>query len=366
MFHERTAGQSRANCYASIIDQAIGSRDSINLQHLRRFVKPAFLPLHLQDDHDRASSRDKEEGAYPPTDVLHFLVCALRTLSAEEVSSLLSSTVLPAGSAHSFHLRVVRVPLLPPSTAGEAEEWSQKYWPTNYKKNNPFGPHPSIVARATDEIESGAAYYMGLARQAGEETFKASRGLPIGAVVVNRRNPMDSVVAVTAGDARWAGLPDGTINGTGNVLGHAVMRAIALVARKRRSLAEGRPRHEADSGPMVDTCLTEIERITYTQDGLAPGGYLCLDLELYTTHEPCVMCAMAILHSRFGRLVFGERMPLTGGLAAESSGAHAKNLDIPHTSHGLFWRPDLNWKLLAWQWVEDEPLRLLQVKECHA
>jgi len=51
------------------------------------------------------------------------------------------------------------------------------------------------------------------------------------------------------------------------------------------------------------------------------------------------MCAMAIVHSRFGRLVFGKRMPATGGICADGE-----------LGHGLFWRKELNWTLLAWQW----------------
>lgn len=35
----------------------------------------------------------------------------------------------------------------------------------------------------------------------------------------------------------------------------------------------------------------------------------------YVAHETCAMCPMAILLSRIGRIVFGERLQLTGGIA---------------------------------------------------
>ena len=51
------------------------------------------------------------------------------------------------------------------------------------------------------------------------------------------------------------------------------------------------------------------------------------------------MCAMAIVHSRFGKVVFKHRMPRTGGLCADGD-----------LGHGLFWRKELNWQLLGWEW----------------
>lgn len=51
------------------------------------------------------------------------------------------------------------------------------------------------------------------------------------------------------------------------------------------------------------------------------------------------MCSMAIVHSRFGRIVFGHRMKKTGGLCADGG-----------LGHGLFWRKELNWTCLGWEW----------------
>lgn len=41
-------------------------------------------------------------------------------------------------------------------------------------------------------------------------------------------------------------------------------------------------------------------------------NYRLPDCDLYVTLEPCAMCAMALMHARFRRIVFGARDPKTG------------------------------------------------------
>jgi len=42
------------------------------------------------------------------------------------------------------------------------------------------------------------------------------------------------------------------------------------------------------------------------------GNYRLPDCELFVTLEPCAMCAMALVHARFKRVVFGAPDPKTG------------------------------------------------------
>lgn len=221
-----------------------------------------------------------------------------------------------------------------------------------------------MVARAALELEAHAPRFIALAREAGAKAACAGTGIGVGVVVVERDaiSSIGKIVAV-AGDGRFSHYQtDGedtadAIQSTtgkpvkfkeaGNVLQHAVLRAIGMVAEKRRLLEQS-----ASSAPLSSSSigLTELrlgdfeEEYFHAPNTLAPNGYLCVDLVIYLTHEPCVMCSMAILHSRFSRVVFARPMPRTGALSAEADSL----------GYGLFWRESLNWKMLCWRWEEGD------------
>lgn len=182
------------------------------------------------------------------------------------------------------------------------------------------------------------------------------------------------IVAI-AGDARWH-QQEGKAGRTGNPMAHAALRAISMVAQKLVR-AEERPRSEPqimEYETFQDKPLLGDEQIVYDADHPSPDGYLCHELELYMTHEPCIMCAMAILHSRMGRIVFRHRMPLTGGMCAEDRGYDAceasglceKGDCGGGQGLGLFYRKELNWSLLGWEWESNDAENVLVDAHLHA
>ena len=313
--------------------------------------------------------------------VLYFLICTTSSILDEDIPRLLRSIRSCFPNSPQFQLQTIQVPIHPPTSGEQAKAWSQRYWPTIFKNNNPFGPHASIIMRAEFEMRGDAPHWMDLARQAGQDMLEGLRGEPIGVAVVNRHGEQGPSAVVVAGDARWNEFEEAARSGSGNVMAHGVMRAISLVARKRRALVGDNEASENDtlsSRFFADGPLTRLESEMLARPSIARGGYLCLGLEIYTTHEPCVMCSMAILHSRFGRIVFGQHLPRTGGLAAEllppftapsgnDDDYNDEHRSAPSQYYGLFWRPELNWKLPAWQWIDDPcPWPTLSSVDAHA
>ena len=80
-----------------------------------------------------------------------------------------------------------------------------------------------------------------------------------------------------------------------------------LVAAGGEVIGEGWTRNITERDP---TAHAEI--VAMRQAGLRLGNHRLLGSTLYITLEPCAMCAMAMVHARIARVVFGAYDPKTG------------------------------------------------------
>jgi tRNA(Arg) A34 adenosine deaminase TadA/ribosomal protein S18 acetylase RimI-like enzyme len=80
-----------------------------------------------------------------------------------------------------------------------------------------------------------------------------------------------------------------------------------LVSADGRVLGEGWNRNLREHDPSA-----HAEIVALRQAGRAVGNHRLLGSTLYVTLEPCAMCAMALVHARIARLVFGAFDPKTG------------------------------------------------------
>jgi len=80
-----------------------------------------------------------------------------------------------------------------------------------------------------------------------------------------------------------------------------------LVSADGAVLGEGWNRNIGSHDPSA-----HAEIVALREGGRALGNHRLLGATLYVTLEPCAMCAMAMVHARVARVVYGARDPKTG------------------------------------------------------
>ena len=105
---------------------------------------------------------------------------------------------------------------------------------------------------------------------------------------------------------------------------HWMRHALALAERAQREddeipvgalvvdaggkvVGEGWNRNISDSDPSAHAEIVAMRRA-----GQSIGNHRLLGCTLYVTLEPCAMCAMAMVHARLARVVYGASDPKTG------------------------------------------------------
>ena len=104
-----------------------------------------------------------------------------------------------------------------------------------------------------------------------------------------------------------------------------------LVGADGQVLGEGWNRNILDHDP---TAHAEI--VAMREAGRALGNHRLVGSTLYVTLEPCAMCAMALVHARVARVVYGatdpiadprhnHRVEVEGGVLGEEAGRRLTN-----------------------------------------
>jgi len=249
----------------------------------------------------------------------------------------------------------VQVPKDCPRLVVERDNWAE-IWPISY-----VPPRPKNPIKFSDKEKEDQVSYMrsaiALARRG-----KSEGQVAIGAVAVD---PISGLIVGEGYDCRL-----GTDDGLHHLLHHAVMMCIRSVSNRdlkhfeetlysrdgRVMLTESKTnghrktpqaevkldkedattnqisqpngkqgscscpnKRELDNDKEDLTINSKRRKLDHSTTIQETKPYICTGLDLYVTHEPCSMCAMAILHSRFKRVFYGLSNTTRGALGTKMS-----------------------------------------------
>lgn len=177
---------------------------------------------------------------------------------------------------------LIDVPLFPPQTKQQALEQSKLYWPVIWR-GDPNIQNLNQLELDFDFIDAEVRRIVSIA--------ELSAGLPI---VTSIYDPVRKQILATETDERYK-----------SPLRHSVINCIEAILKLHKSQGQ--------------------------------QNYLCLGYWVFTTHEPCSYCSMALNHSRIAQLYYLKDQ--------ESTGAIALNYQL----HDL---KQLNWKFYAFKYLE--------------
>lgn len=233
--------------------------------------------------------------------VLKVIICPvesnLSVFTYDQLSSLLKTTL----NQDDIKVEKTLIPMHTPFDKETNQEWSEKYWPLLWK-GNPIVQELNEISRNIN-IEK-IRKYMNLIT---ELSSKSEKELPVVTIFVD---PLTDKIISKRYDERTSLNP----------IKHTIMDGIAEIADNE--LARRKSQKVQD---------------------IKSNNYLCLNYHVYTTHEPCTMCSMALVHSRISQLVYIKQSLKTGGIGKTSGHGEMIHLSC-----------SLNWKFEAFQYIDDE------------
>ncbi|XP_071490594.1 probable inactive tRNA-specific adenosine deaminase-like protein 3 [Diadema antillarum] len=188
---------------------------------------------------------------------------------------------------------LAQVARTPPQTRAQFEE-ARHHWPTAFHEDKELsklisGQLFSEADKVSIRTHIQSALDMTLLRPSAGKDEAVT-----GAVIVDPET--DRMMAVTSDCPASRDHP----------LQHAVMKCIDLIAHGQGGGAyDFRPSFDVIAFPAcaaLESSVTEDQMCVDTP-------YLCTGYDLYVTQEPCVMCAMALVHSRIRRVFYVHSHP---------------------------------------------------------
>lgn len=274
----------------------------IEKRETSRLVKELSLIYPLPDlQHIKRVRACKDKSSPHPLEVI---VCLARDVAKGVMLAdlLRSQSFDSSGLGEPF---LVEIPAKPPLTRPQFEKAS-KHWPTSFHEDKQVTSALKGQLFTADQ-KAKMQDYMTAAIQAAK-SGRDMRLDAVGAVIVD---PESEQIVAVGHDCKCGAHP----------LHHAVMVCIDLVA-----CGQGGGAYNYEKYPACQFSSSESFRngCNSKETGLP---YICTGYDLYVTREPCVMCAMALVHSRINRVFYG--VPSADGALGTKYKIHCRK-DLNH------------------------------------
>ncbi|KAI7688166.1 putative inactive tRNA-specific adenosine deaminase-like protein 3 [Sarcoptes scabiei] len=125
-----------------------------------------------------------------------------------------------------------------------------------------------------------------------------------------------------------------------NPLNHATIIAISKVSEI----------HKRFKMNPLEKSIGEQSQESTNDDQIYQNDYLCTDYECFLSQEPCLMCAMALIHSRIRRVFFYSSINSEISISCN---------DKAYSIHQLHFNSKLNHRHEVWQLIKRENHRKL-------
>ncbi|KAJ2611741.1 tRNA-specific adenosine deaminase subunit tad3 [Coemansia sp. RSA 1365] len=244
--------------------------------------------------------RVRRESTEPNEKWLLVILCQCKMMDRDKLDTHLQGT-----EWENSQISVNKVPSYPPYTRDQFEQW-KALWPVAYRP-------PVKLKKLIFNQEEEAYIQKCLSEVDALRHQNYSAGSRPVAVIIGNPNTCNIVARSTDKTRK-----------TGNPLRHAAMCCIAQVAQSEVERLAAREKGTLQTGNKSDLDGDNIhlplkrtheecdsKKVEPFDDA---ANYLCEGLDVFSSKEPCVMCTMALVHSRIGRLFFMDEIE-SGGIS---------------------------------------------------
>ncbi|CAB9504973.1 inactive tRNA-specific adenosine deaminase-like protein 3 [Seminavis robusta] len=319
----------------------------LDLSHLKRVKKP-FLSLEKNNNGTQSPTKKKAKHSddencknqqrAPLLEILLQSVDSLdgaygkermKTLAPSKDDNLHSSSIVDFLKQR-YQIEIIEkrtVPGRPPESHQEWQDAQQKYWPTVFFPQKSKEHKDQLLQLSNQELQQMTKGMQEAIQDCQKVNQSQSGGdssqqLLEGAIIMD---PKNALVVSTSADERTMQMTTSSSGTNSTTKADTAQSETKTTSILNNPLAtpillaiQGVSRIERNKAVAAGMGSTDFQK----------GQYLCTNYDLYTTLEPTVFEAMALVHSRIRRIVFGKTR--RGG----RGGIHQFHIHaLPSTNH---------------------------------